>query len=1385
MTARRLRFALIGLFALWAACDLGAPDGGGQGCVRVHQGQGYQFPLKRVLQGALSVVVTQDGVDFLTERIRDLVLAFFDADESGHAVVPLDTLGLGDLSTELGPLKGNVRDLVVTLDLASLSVELVPGTQPARLRISVQDAVVGLASGTVAGEVNALGFKGDLACGLGNGKLGHVAVLSFDLELALGTTDDGVLDVQVLSLTSDVKDVSLAVLTDCTLPECLDGLTPPAEGECGECKTACGAAGLAADLASILHDIFDQLIDDLVGWLADDLANLLLDLLLNGRPLAVEGRLDVAALASPLLPYLASASPLDVLGRPGAEAFQVLPDLGGAALQVTLDAGADSAPVHPCVAPVGAEPIFSPGPVPAFPELATGADGVPAPYHVGLATSAALVNEAVWAAYKSGALCIALTTDDLATLSGGRLVLTARLLDLLLPGAAHVAGPDAPVRVVVKPRLDAAAMPVVRFGDGQATPTLQVQLSQASVALDLLVADQWLRAIAFRADLALGLSIDALSDARLGLRLADVALTGLSLPDNEIFAAARMDLIAPFVVDLALGVLGQMPIQLDLATTGLAPELLGVPVEPVVRAITSAGPDDGWLHVLVALQDPAPPPAPLTPQAFRFREPTPGQLWFQVDAPAGHEVQLRVAGGSWSRWFPAQGEHRLTHPRLWLTGRLSLEARLRRAGGTPGPAIEAGQVDVHAPAPAEPSAPEPEAPEPEPEPQADAPAPHDGCSGGDAAPTTLWLVLVVWLVRRRSVRLVALALAFGACADEAVAPASVCSWHDQCPDGFLCGPEGRCVGADPCAADADCCPGATCFRGWCRPTDQCDAQRPCERLGTVCEAGQCAPAPCEADLDCPSPLRCAAGRCLGAPPCDGACPEGTACHLASGRCLPAPACAALCGPDQVPTVAEAPPVPALRCAAEHPCACATLPRVLPGFPGFEGRLLATPSQPVVVSYEPTYGDLVLSRLTVGDPDRDDLALDGVPDVPPLGDVTGYRAGVAAPGPDRGRRPAVAWATTPTGVLVDVLYRDEDEGALRYLRVRPADGKVVARSRVPIPGDAGRYSCLVREHGTGQLTGLAFVAADPTDSVARLVRLRATTDAPDDDGDWEVVTVLERPLPARDPAPCGDACGPLELCGRLPDGDRCVPAFDGLSCEQACPAHHLCHVPDEAGAAPTCVPRVHRTHAADRLPFGRGLFVSCAAGPAGVVAAWYDADHGLVESARAPFAGAPIAIVDGTAAAHDVPDLGHHVRVALREDGAAAVAYHDATHGRLWLAEQASAFAPWQATLVHEATGVDARALGAWPALVYDAGGQPTLAHADATRANVLLARRDAAGCWKQVEVLSSGGWIAPDLALAPDGQLFVSALRLGFTPALAPDHELRLLRVPPPTCGGD
>ena len=121
-----------------------------------------------------------------------------------------------------------------------------------------------------------------------------------------------------------------------------------------------------------------------------------------------------------------------------------------------MDVGLDG-PDHPCVPAVGQPSPFVPGPPPEL--SGYGPDGEV--YQVGLSASDAVVNRALWAAYRAGVLCASLDSEQIEALTGQRI--NTDTLSLVLPGLRELTGGPRPVRIALDPGFLPSDLPLATF----------------------------------------------------------------------------------------------------------------------------------------------------------------------------------------------------------------------------------------------------------------------------------------------------------------------------------------------------------------------------------------------------------------------------------------------------------------------------------------------------------------------------------------------------------------------------------------------------------------------------------------------------------------------------------------------------------------------------------------------------------------------------------------------------------------------------------------------------------------------------------------------------------------------------------------------------------
>lgn len=384
---------------------------------------------------------------------------------------------------------------------------------------------------------------------------------------------------------------------------------------------------------------------------------------------------------------------------------------------------------------------------------------------------------------------------------------------------------------------------------------------------------------------------------------------------------------------------------------------------------------------------------------------------------------------------------------------------------------------------------------------------------------------------------------------------------------------------------------------------------------------------------------------------------------------------------------------------------------------------------VVAAYDDTLGDLVLFDLT----SLHYVAVDGVPDdAQPTFDPSGYRGGVAEPGPNVGAYTSVALSSGRALIS----YYDLDNHALKLARetkdgwrVSVVDQDSAAGARV------GLYSSLtVNADG---IPAVAYMAVGMDDgNGGRLSELRYATATRTDPGgpdDWTVETLDQEPVS------CAGLCGDDATCVSEPGAGgaaavlRCVSAG---ACDPACADGQAC----DGG---TCVAAVPDPPAYD-LPGGLGLFASqvlLSDGRPAVV--YYDRTLGdlLLQVKTGGWDRFSLDAGDGA-------DTGMFADAMVDDAGTLHVAYQDAIGDQLL-------YTTWQDGTAGAVEVVDdgvrpgesrTHPVGASAALFLDKDGVPAIAYQDGATSDLVIARR------------TGGAWVRDDLPTPPalDG-FYVSA----------------------------
>lgn len=979
---------------------------------------------QNTVAGGAHVAITAAGTDFFIEQKELLVGLLFDVGPDSWVRLALPTFDFGQMGGGLGV---GVRDVVVAFDLRAVDLDLEFLNDPTRIRVTVGNARLRLDDGVVWVSVG-----GDVACRLGNGLdagTPQAALLegdfAVDLELAVGA--DARLDVNVDVLPFDIRGLDFELIYDDALPECADGTTAV------ECRLSCGVGDAGIEIVEALYDAFSEQINTVLAPAIQLVVDGLVAVFTQ-NPLAIEGALHPRVLAG-LLPTAVDAHPLAFKAAPSPEGITVrAAGADGDGIGLTADIGLDALD-HGCVPPAGVPGVFTAGP----PPLLTGYDYAGQVYHLGLALSDAVVNRAVWTAYRAGVLCAALDSGQIEALLGQRIDSTT--LALLLPGLNELTLGARPIRVALDPRFAADDLPLARFfpvADDGGIPQagIAVRLPRLGLSFYALVEERWTRLLAAEVSVAVELVVQATPDNALVITVGQPVIEDLRETYNELLTGADVPALLELITDLLTSALLQDGLRFDLGLTGLLGQLTGLPLDMDIAALRVEGDRDDFLSVLLSLRGVGQALTAAVETSAKVVEVAPGRVELAVEASDLAHFQWRLDAGPWR---PLEGvpNGRLVveSPALRVLGAHTIEVRAVGQGQYRSLDATPARVEVVVE-------------------QSQVPVSQEKTSGGcatDPRGTThgAWLLLAcLGLWRRRVGRALALLLLVG-CDDSQSAPDPPCETSASCPGGLLC-LDNRCRRPRPCADSADCCPGSACQGGACVPGEpDCVVDADCGDGARACLDGVCTRIRCTSG--CPAGTLCIGEHCHAEPPCRGQCAEDQACVGAYDLCIRVDC--APCAPGQV-RLADLSETGPLCDPGGAPCACAEAPPLVPADFGRHARMILADNQAEFACWDADFGDLVqVTGVEAGTPRV--TYLDGAPEGPVQADPRGPRGGVTAPGPDRGRY--LAFAVDPKQRR-HVAYYDADVGALRYRRT-DQDGRWQPPVVLDDAGDAGRYAAL--------------------------------------------------------------------------------------------------------------------------------------------------------------------------------------------------------------------------------------------------------------------------------------------------------------------------------------
>lgn len=222
-------------------------------------------------------------------------------------------------------------------------------------------------------------------------------------------------------------------------------------------------------------------------------------------------------------------------------------------------------PVSKCVP--ASEPPPLPTGIPVPDELApTTADPATAP-HVGIALAGRFLDYTMNSVYRSGTLCLGISTEQIDLLKSG-------LVSLIIPSLKKLTfeQKDAAVAIATRPQ----APPTVKIGGGgdvNADPLLRVGLPKFAVDFYVWSYDRFVRAFTFQGDLTIPVNLTA-SKAGITPVLGEIKIANPSVSNSDLLLEDP-NLIAGALAPLLGGLSGQLvgggfnPIDLSGATASL------------------------------------------------------------------------------------------------------------------------------------------------------------------------------------------------------------------------------------------------------------------------------------------------------------------------------------------------------------------------------------------------------------------------------------------------------------------------------------------------------------------------------------------------------------------------------------------------------------------------------------------------------------------------------------------------------------------------------------------------------------------------------------------------------------------------------------------------
>ncbi len=609
------------LITLYATLGLGACQGDGCSCADTTP---YPDPAPiggDILNGAAHLRIGQSGLDVIGRNIGALLNEFLDIDPvTGRATYDLaDGVAGGTVGLAAGSSIGfDVDNLVANTTLTFLD----PNTNgEAGLRFAMKDIDV-FFDITFSTSANALGAAACRVRDDGITAAMTLPQLSFDIRFSL--QPDGSISANLDTVDMDTTGLTDALATKLSVIPC-DGSNPACDLPlCAQADASCAQVCELLDLFTQLGGFVGQLLQPMLDELGPAMAAGVSDSLLNtleGTPVAVSTVVQLGDGNSPLgratpLHILAAANTLDVRGTGPAHGLHFGIKAGFSAAEPARCVGDPSllnalAPVFPEGGVLGAPPPLS-----GFIEVLQNTEVHTERYDIALRFSELSLQQALWASYVGGMLCMELGGDTPAEVGDSGLSLTAQTLQAFDASGtlAQLAPPESPLSIRIKP----FRPPTIRLGTGKssADPLMELRIDDLGIGLYLLVDDAQLQLSTLLVDISIGIDIERTGDNTVEGVLSNFAVSGITEIYNELAPGADIQGLVEAIVELGLGAAIADGLSFDLSLGDSAPDALGLPLNMALNIVRRDRNSDGdnFLSTYLSLcgpeeaDDPSRPP---------------------------------------------------------------------------------------------------------------------------------------------------------------------------------------------------------------------------------------------------------------------------------------------------------------------------------------------------------------------------------------------------------------------------------------------------------------------------------------------------------------------------------------------------------------------------------------------------------------------------------------------------------------------------------------------------------------------------------------------------------------------------------------------------------